>query len=199
MDPRFAQLRDTLHARPGRALNLPGLVLRESAVLAPLFLRDDVPHLLFIQRPTTMRSHAGQYAFPGGRRDDADDSLLHTALRETEEELGIAPAQVDVLGMLDEMPTITDFRITPFVGVIPGDVVYRPNPVEVAQIVEVPVPHLLTEKNRRTERWEFQGELHDVFFYEYGAHIIWGATGRILKDLLDLIATLPAWQTRTQP
>lgn len=194
MDARFLQLKERLHERPGRLLNLPGLVLRESAVLVPLLLREGVPHALFTKRPVTLRQHAGQISFPGGGRDPADETPLHTALRETDEELGLPPDRVTVLGILDEIPTITEYRITPFVGVIPHDFPLRPNVDEIDLVLEVPVPHLLAAGSLRTEKWEFRGQLHDVFFFDYGEHVIWGATARILKNLLDVMAGLPAWR-----
>lgn len=194
MDPRFDELRAHLEARPGRALNLPGLVLRESAVLVPLFLREGVPHVLFTKRPATLRTHAGQISFPGGTRDSADETPLHTALRETEEELGIPREGVEVLGLLDEIPTITEFRIAPFVGVIPGDGRYRPSADEIAEIIEVPVAHLLASNTPRVEQREVRGKLRDVYFYDYGPHVIWGATARILRDLLHILGGLGSWR-----
>lgn len=196
MEARWEELRAHLAHRPGRALNLPGLQLRESAVLVPLFVRAELPHALFTRRPSTLRTHAGQISFPGGSRDPEDATPLHTALRETEEELGIARAQVEILGMLDEIPTITEFRIAPFVGVIPGDGAYRPNPDEIAEVLEVPLPHLLHEATVRVEQYEVRGKMRDVYFYEWQGHTIWGATARILRDLLTVLAALPSWRLR---
>jgi len=194
VDPRFEQLRARLARTPGRALNLPGLVLRESAVLVPLFLRQGLPHLLFTKRPATLRTHAGQISFPGGARDPEDPTPLHTALRETEEEVGIDRSGVEVLGLLDEIPTITEFRIAPFVGVIPGHGRYRPSAEEIDELIEVPVAHLLAVGGPRVERHPVRGTLRDVYYYDYGNHVIWGATARILRDLLQLIDELPSWK-----
>lgn len=196
MDPFFEQLKQHLQARPGKALNMPGLTLRESSVLAPMFLRGGVPHLLFTKRPATLRQHAGQISFPGGARDPEDPTPLHTALREAHEELGIAEREVEVLGMLDEIPTITSFRIVPFVGVIPEGLQYRPSPDEIAEVIEVPVPGLLDPARQRVEKWNVMGQERDVYFYEHGAHVIWGATARILKDLLQVIALVQAQPSR---
>lgn len=192
MDPFFEQLRRHLQARPGQALNRPELSLRESAVLAPMFMRGGVPHLLFTRRPTTLRQHAGQISFPGGARDPEDPTPLHTALREAHEELGIPQREVEVLGMLDEIPTITSFRIAPFVGAIPDGLPYRPSPEEIDELIEVPVPSLLDPSRQRVERWNVMGQERDVYFYDYGAHVIWGATARILKDLLQVITRVQA-------
>lgn len=192
MDAFFDSLEARLTSSPPRPLNLPGLVLRESAVLVPLFEREGVPHILFTRRPAHLRNHANQFSFPGGRRDAEDSTPLHTALRETEEELGIERSRVRVLGMLDEIPTITSFRIQPFVGIIPGDGQYRPSAEEVAFILEVPLAGLMEPSIRRTERRSWQGAEYDVYFYTYNSHVIWGATARILYNLLEHIAQLPS-------
>jgi len=190
VDELFQKLKARLHRDPGKALHLPGAQLRESAVLAPLFLREGEPWLLFTKRPTTLRRHAGQISFPGGARDDEDPTPLHTALRETQEELGIPEERVEVLGMLDEIPTITSFRIVPFVGAIPADFPLRPNPEEIAELIEVPVRALLSPTLPRVEMWNVMEKEREVYFYDYGAHVIWGATARILKDLLAIIREL---------
>lgn len=192
MDSFFDTLEARIASHPPRPLNLPGLVLRESAVLVPLFERDGVPHILFTRRPAHLRTHANQFSFPGGGRDPEDATPLHTALRETEEELGIDRSRVRVLGMLDEVPTTTSFRIQPFVGVIPGDGQYRPSAEEVAFILEVPLVGLLDPAIRRTEKRTVREVEYDVFFYTYNTHVIWGATARILYDLLRHVAELPA-------
>jgi 8-oxo-dGTP pyrophosphatase MutT (NUDIX family) len=192
VDAFFDSLEARLTSSPPRPLNLPGLVLRESAVLVPLFEREGVPHILFTRRPAHLRNHANQFSFPGGRRDAEDSTPLHTALRETEEELGIERSRVRVLGMLDEIPTITSFRIQPFVGIIPGDGQYRPSAEEVAFILEVPLAGLMEPSIRRTERRSWQGAEYDVYFYTYNSHVIWGATARILYNLLEHIAQLPS-------
>ncbi len=186
MDILFDALEARLASRPPRAVNLPGLVLREAAVLVPLLVREGSPHILFTKRPSTLRHHAGQYSFPGGSRDAEDTTPLHTALRETREELGIDVSGVRVLGALDEVPTLTEFRIQPFVGVIPNSLEYRPNPDEVEFIIEVPLAALMDPTLRRTERRSVRGVEYEVDFYTYGSHVIWGATGRILRDLLRL-------------
>jgi 8-oxo-dGTP pyrophosphatase MutT (NUDIX family) len=190
VDTLFDALEARLASRPPRAVNLPGFVLRESAVLVPLFVREGTPHILFTRRPTTLRHHAGQYSFPGGSRDPEDVTPLHTALRETREELGIDVSGVRVLGALDEVPTLTEFRIQPFVGVIPAGLEYRPNPAEVELILEVPLAHLMDPSLRRTERRSVRGMEYEVDFYTYGSHVIWGATGRILRNLLRLSSEL---------
>ncbi|WP_224361441.1 CoA pyrophosphatase [Hyalangium versicolor] len=191
MDSFFDTLEARLLSLQPRPLNLPGLVLRESAVLVPLFEREGIPYILFTRRPAHLRTHANQFSFPGGGRDPEDPTPLHTALRETEEELGIERSRVRVLGMLDEVPTTTSFRIQPFVGVIPGDGQYQPSAEEVAFILEVPLASLLDPAIRRTEKRTARGTEYDVYFYTHETHEIWGATARILYNLLEHITQLP--------
>nr|WP_225937090.1 CoA pyrophosphatase [Myxococcus sp. RHSTA-1-4] len=187
----FQSLESRLSSRPARVVDLPGLVLREAAVLVPVFERDGVPHVLFTRRPPTLRTHADQYSFPGGGRDAEDATPLHTALRETEEELGVDRRRVRVLGMLDEVPTISQYRVSPFVGVIPGDGQYRPSADEVAFILEVPLVNLLDPAILRVERKEVFGAERELYFYTYGTHVIWGATARILRDFLNHVTQVP--------
>ena len=193
MDPRFVQLSQALQQQPGRQLHLPGLELRDSAVLAPFVVRGEEPRLLFTLRPENFRRHAGQVSFPGGVRDPDDATTLHTALREMEEELGVPPSAVQVLGMLDEIPTTSEFRVVPYVGLLDPRVELRPDAGEIAELLEVPVADLLVPGLRRTEKRVFRGAEHDVYFYDAGRHTIWGATARILSNLLAVIAGLPAW------
>jgi 8-oxo-dGTP pyrophosphatase MutT (NUDIX family) len=193
MDPRFAQLTEALRHHPGRQLNLPGLELRDSAVLAPFILRGGEPCLLFTLRPAHLRRHAGQVSFPGGARDPEDSTTLHTALRELREELGVAPESVEVLGMLDEIPTTSEFRVVPYVGLLNPSVELHPDAGEIAEVLELPVSDLLVPGLRRTEKRFYRGAERDVYFYEVGRHTIWGATARILSNLLAVISALPAW------
>ncbi len=191
MEPLFEELRQQLLQTPPKPLELPGLVLREAAVLIPLFSRGGVPQVVFTKRTESLRNHAGQISFPGGARDESDPTPLHTALRETHEELGIPPPQVEVLGLLDEIPTITQFRVVPFVGVIPPHFDYLANPAEIEEIIEVPIAHLLKPEIHRMQKQEVLGREREIDFYEYGRHIIWGATARILRNLLQILGGLP--------
>jgi len=193
MDPRFTELAARLQRHPGRPLNLPGLELRDSAVLAPFLLREGEPRLLFTLRQTHLRRHAGQVSFPGGARDPGDATPLHTALREMREELGVPEQSVEVLGMLDEIPTTSEFRVIPYVGVLDPAVPLRPDTGEIAELLEIPVAALQSPGVRRMEKRFYRGAEREVYFYEVGRHTIWGATARILKNLLEVLAELPAW------
>jgi 8-oxo-dGTP pyrophosphatase MutT (NUDIX family) len=199
MDPRFTELAARLQRHPGRPLNLPGLELRDSAVLAPFLLKEGVPELLFTLRPAHLRRHAGQVSFPGGARDPGDPTPLHTALRETREELGVPEQSVEVLGMLDEIPTTSEFRVIPYVGVLDPAVPLRPDAGEIAELLEIPVAALQSPGVRRMEKRFYRGAEREVYFYEVGRHTIWGATARILKNLLEVLAELQSWKQVGSP
>ncbi len=175
----FGRLRERLHRSPSKSLEAPGLMLKEAAVLAPLFWRAGEPWAYLTRRPMTLRTHPGQISFPGGGREPADITPLHTALRETSEELGIAPEHVDVLGLLGAMPTITSFWVTPFVGVVPEDVKLCPNPSEIDEVIAAPLWRL-----RREKRQIYQAS-RDVFVWDDARHVVWGATWRMLGQLVE--------------
>lgn len=184
------RLRHTLARRPPGGMRLPGLQLREAAVLVPLVVRGGELRLIVTRRNERLRSHAGQMAFPGGAREAGDESPLHTALRETEEEVGVPPDAVDVFGQLDETPTLTAFRIIPFVGVVAPGVPWRASPDEVAEILEIPFSALTAPGVHRTEQKFAIGRTWDVDYYDVatadGVCTIWGATARIVRNLLML-------------
>lgn len=159
-----------------------------AAVLVPLLSKNGEWHVLVTQRSQHVEHHKGQMSFPGGACDSGDADLEATALRETFEEIGVAPESVEVLGALDDFVTITDFVVTPFVGVIPYPFDYQLSRCEVDAVVEVPLSHLQDRSHLRVEQRQYQGRTHDVLFWDYGAYTIWGATASILKGLLDLFA-----------
>ncbi len=179
-------LRAELAATPPLDDAPPGIA---SAVLVPLFVRDDALHLLYTKRSDHVPHHRGQVSFPGGRHvADADPTLLATALRETEEEIGVAPAHVEVLGPLPPIHTFrTNFLITPFVGVIPHPYDFRPSPFEVSEIFDVSIAHLLDPASAAEEQWTFDDGTFPVRTFRSGAHVIWGATHRITTTLLEAL------------
>lgn len=163
---------------------------RPAAVLAPLVVRDGELNLLFTLRPTTLRSHSGQISFPGGKVDAGDASLVATALREAHEELGIVPADVEILGELDDVPTPSGFIITPVVGLVTSaPATYALNPAEVAEAFEIPVDLLrdpsLFEDLGDVERW---GRTYKMCRFRPRGRDIWGATARMVWDLLQLVS-----------
>jgi 8-oxo-dGTP pyrophosphatase MutT (NUDIX family) len=158
-----------------------------AAVLVPLLFKEGEWHVLVTQRSQSVGHHKGQVSFPGGACEAGDDGLLDTALREAHEEIGVPPQLVDVLGALDDFPTISRFVVTPYVGVIPHPFDYRLNRDEVEAIIEVPLAFLRSPTHLREEQLEHDGQIHDVLFWDYDDCTIWGATARTLKGFLDLV------------
>ena len=164
----------------------PGPLVR-AAVLVPIVDRGEAA-LVFAQRTDRVGHHKGQISFPGGRVDPGDADDLAAALREAHEEVGLAPARVEPLGLLDDQETFaTQYVITPWVGLVRGPVVWQPDGEEIEKVIEVPVAALLDRGCFRVERWERDGIERDVYFYEYRDTTIWGATARILKTYLDIV------------
>ena len=158
-----------------------------AAVLVPIFLQNGHYQLLFTQRSMEVRDHKGQISFPGGRWEPEDSDLKTTALRETEEELGVKPESVEILGELGELVTPSRYHITPYVGIIPHPYPFQINRQEIAGIIEVPLQHLLEPQNMRLERGEFFNAQTEMPYFQYKQHVIWGATGRITRELVELI------------
>lgn len=165
--------------------------MARAAVLLPLYDNGggDI-HVLFTRRSELVEHHKGQISFPGGAFDDTDPDLRFTAVRETWEEIGVAMDHVEVLGQLDEMITISNFLVRPFVGRIlePGPYPFVHSEVEVAEILEVPLPHLMDAANVVTEMRTYQGREMMAYSYRWRDHLIWGATARILHEFLELVA-----------
>jgi 8-oxo-dGTP pyrophosphatase MutT (NUDIX family) len=157
-----------------------------SAVLIPIFQKNGEPHLLLTLRTEKVASHKGQISFPGGARENGDRDLLATALRETYEEVGIRPEHVEVLGELDDLLAVTNFIVTPFVGIFPYPYNFRISHDEIAELIEIPLAFFLDPVNCRTEQWLYKGRNVTVYFYDYGKYTVWGVTGRILKGFVDL-------------
>lgn len=157
--------------------------LRPAAVLVPLVRRDDSLNILLTRRADHLRSHSGQVSFPGGRCEPEDDSLAATALREAQEEVGIEPDQVEVIGYLDDYPTMTRFRVTPVVGVLDAPEEYLPDAGEVAEIFEVPATLFLDRSAFERKIWSKDGINLPFFEVNYAAQRIWGATAGMLWNL----------------
>jgi 8-oxo-dGTP pyrophosphatase MutT (NUDIX family) len=160
--------------------------LKPAAVLLPLVLRQE-PHVLLTQRTHHLTRHAGQVAFPGGRADANDISLVETALRETQEETGIDPAFVSVAGFLDAYETGTGYAILPVVGILSEGFALSPHAVEVAEIFEVPLAFLLDPANKQQQSRAFQGRMRSFYSFTYEGHYIWGATAAMLLNFAERI------------
>jgi 8-oxo-dGTP pyrophosphatase MutT (NUDIX family) len=179
------QIGNLLSSRQRRVIEHPPF--SHAAVLVPLFQKDGNCHLLFTKRSEEVKYHKGEISFPGGVVDEEDRELIHTALREAHEEIGLKESDVQIVGVLDDIVTITEFIVTPIVGLFPYPYPFEVSEVEIAELIEVPLASLL-EEDCFSEREIFRGGQREIVYaYQYGKHIIWGATARILKQFLDLI------------
>jgi 8-oxo-dGTP pyrophosphatase MutT (NUDIX family) len=156
---------------------------RPAAVLVPLVRREPGITVLLTQRTEEMPSHAGQIAFPGGRQQKEDADARATALRETEEEVGLSRTFVDVIGPVDPYRTGTGYEITPVVGIVTPGFTLHADPREVADMFEVPLAHFLDEKNHRIDSRIWNGRERRYYAMPYGDRYIWGATAGMLKNL----------------
>jgi 8-oxo-dGTP pyrophosphatase MutT (NUDIX family) len=158
-----------------------GEVFRPAAVLVALTEREE-PGVLLIHRPSNMRAHPGQIAFPGGKIDPGE-TPVDAALREAREELGIDSAQVRVVGTSDLYRTGSGYEITPVLGVVPPDIEIRPNPTEVAQWFEAPARHVFDPANHVQKFVEYEGMEHPFYEIVWQDHAIWGVTAALIVNL----------------
>ncbi len=165
--------------------------LTPAGVTLLLYPKDGEYCILLNKRTDTVDDHKGEISFPGGRKDPEDKTLLDTALRETHEEMGISPDDVDVLGEIDDVPTNTSYLISTFVGTIPYPYEFAPSEAEVAEVLEVPISTLMDKDSARDEVRVRDGELVNSVSYTYDGHLIFGATARILNRFLELLDTAP--------
>ena len=175
--------RTTLMARSRRAMEAGPV---PAAVLLPLFLRNGEYHLLFTKRTDHLLHHSGEISFPGGALNP-EEGPEQGALRETWEEVGIHPADVEVLGFLDDFYSIHHYLVTPVVGIIPGDYPYDVNPYEIERIIEAPVAHFLDPAILRVEPRQWQEQSFMVRHYDFLGDDIWGLTAAILAQFLEIV------------
>lgn len=162
-----------------------GLPLTAAAVLFPIVLRDTGATVLLTQRTAHLRDHGGQISFPGGRVELEDLSPIHTALRETEEEIGLDRECIEIIGFLPEYRTGTGFRVTPVVALVRPPFDLTPDPFEVAEVFEVPLAFLLDPENHRQHSLHYRGALRHFFAMPYGEYFIWGATAGMIRSLTE--------------
>lgn len=165
-------------------------VLTPAAVLFPIVLRENGNTVLLTQRTAHLRDHAGQISFPGGRVEASDLSPTHTALRETEEEIGLARERVEIAGFLPEYRTGTGFKVTPVVAFVRPPFSLQPDPFEVAEIFEVPLAFLLDPANHQRHSLHYRGALRSYFAMPYGDYFIWGATAGMIRSLSERLGLL---------
>jgi 8-oxo-dGTP pyrophosphatase MutT (NUDIX family) len=181
------ELEDILSRRERRPIENPAYV--RAAVVVPLFNKEGSCHLLFTRRTQEVKHHKGQISFPGGAFDEGDGNLKKTALRETFEEIGLIENEVQIIGILDDIVTTTNFIVTPFVGYFSYPYPFRLSQREIDELIEVPLSVLL-DPGCFSEREIVDGGLKRVVYnYQCGPHSIWGATALILKQFLALISS----------
>ncbi len=174
---------------PDRAVALDVLGAVEAGVLVPLFVEDGELHVVFTLRRDDLRRHPGEISFPGGRREPEDPDLLATALRESREEIGLLADAVEVIGALQPTSTfVTSYSIYPFVGLVPAGSRWTAQATEVAEVIELPLPALRAGYARR--QISRRGVPIRTDTYVVDDHLIWGATARILTDLLERVSLI---------
>lgn len=184
----FSALKVTLESRRRIVLTAQ----RRAAVLIPIIADDTELRLLLTRRTETLSSHRGQVAFPGGGADDTDSSLVDTALREAHEEVGLMPNAVHTIGLLDDIPTVTEETIvTPVVGVVHALPELSANPGEVARIFTIPFQYLRKASNWRTEYREHGGRTYPIYFLDYDGETLWGLSAYITRQLLKYMNCRP--------
>ena len=182
------KIRGILSQRERQSIIVTDAPLTPAAVLLPLYHKEGKYHILFTKRTKKVEYHKGQISFPGGACDPEDRSPADTALRETFEEIGVHPGEVEILGELDDAGTLSsNFLITPFVALIPYPYEFAVSSDEIEELIEVPIPALLDKGCYREEYHVHQGRSHWGCSYQYKDEVIWGATARILKQFLDLV------------
>jgi len=172
-----------------RRIRATGAPPRPAAVLMPIVIREEGAMLLFTRRTANLRDHAGQISFPGGSTEPGDASPIDTALRETEEEIGLARSRVEIIGNLPEYFTGTGYRITPVVGLVKPPFEVAPDPGEVAEIFEVPLAFLMDgmHHQRRTVASPWEDQRRTLYTMPYQHFFIWGATAGMLRNLFHFL------------
>lgn len=189
-DDLTARLKETCNNRPrgDHDMNVhlaPVKRTRPAAVMILLVRHSDSYTVIFTQRTDALPHHAGQVSFPGGKMEKKDKTIFDTALRETEEEIGISPKDIEVLGRLDTYITRSGFEIIPVVGMITPPVKILPDPNEVKAVFEVPLNKLVGTGIFRRARGEFKGRMYEFLAFEHEDWTIWGATAAMLKNLIE--------------
>ena len=176
------KLKELLSRRPKKRITDDKLV--PAAVLLPIYFKEGECHILFTRRTDNVKTHKRQISFPGGAHQGGE-SLLDTALRESAEEIGLAPDQVKILGELDDTVTsVSDYIVSPFVGVVPWPYDFQVDGWETDEIIEAPVSSLLDEDSWQHKTEVIDGRKVTAYFYHYRGDVIWGATARILHQFL---------------
>jgi len=182
-------IRDLLNSRPLKAIEERGSSLKRAAVLIPLFKAASEYKILFTKRTDSVEAHKGQISFPGGRIEEEDGSPLETALREADEEVGLSRKDVTVLGQMDDARTVSsNYIVHPFVGLIPHPYDFKTSVQEVKELLEVPFDVFLSgDSAGQSSPVVYEGATYQTLAYRYRGEVIWGATARIMQNLVDLV------------
>lgn len=159
--------------------------LPRAAVLIPIITAQDQTTLLFTKRTDQLTYHAGQICFPGGRKEISDANLMVTALRETEEELGIPAVNIEIIGRLEPEPSSSGFLVTSFIGIVSQPFQLQPDSYEVAEVFEIPLVYFLQPQHYYTKTVIVKGIPKKIYFIEYGNRMVWGLTAKILFQLME--------------
>ncbi|MGI9948410.1 CoA pyrophosphatase [Vibrio hyugaensis] len=167
----------------GRLAHLKDTSLRDAAVLIGFVERKEGMQVILTKRAEHLRHHPGQISFPGGKYETEDHTLVNTALREAEEEIGIHEKHIKVFGQLPKLPTISQFNVTPFLAFISPDYTTQIDPNEVASVFEVPANHILNPEKLYSSKFSLRNTSHRVFAIPYQQHFIWGMTAQIIESM----------------
>ncbi|PMO52444.1 MULTISPECIES: CoA pyrophosphatase [Vibrio] len=171
------------HESLGRLAHLKDTSLRDAAVLIGFVERKEGMQVILTKRAEHLRHHPGQISFPGGKYETEDHTLVNTALREAEEEIGIHEKHIKVFGQLPKLPTISQFNVTPFLAFISPDYTTQIDPNEVASVFEVPANHILNPEKLYSSKFNLRNTSHRVFAIPYQQHFIWGMTAQIIESM----------------
>lgn len=162
-------------------------ITTQAAVLMPIVMQANELSVLLTQRTDHLHDHAGQISFPGGRMDEGDHSIINTAIRESEEEIGLPGSHIEVIGALPEYLTVSGYRVTPVVALVKPIAQYQPDPFEVADVFEVPLRFLMDPANHEIRVWQSTEGSRRFYAMPYAERFIWGATAGMLRNLYHLL------------
>jgi 8-oxo-dGTP pyrophosphatase MutT (NUDIX family) len=187
MNSLFKQLQSFFEVYKRAELTHSGLTC--AGVLVPIFEKNGDPHFLLTKRTQDVEHHKGQVSFPGGAVDSRDRNIVATALRETEEEIGLMSDRVKIIGVFDDITIPTGFLVTPVIGYISSIPILKLSATEVESVIEVPFSFFLEPKNKEVVKMMHGGEIRDVYSFTFGEYKIWGGTAFIIDSLLNKLVT----------
>jgi len=163
--------------------------LKQAAILVPLFFDKGIWKLLFIRRSNIGEFHRGEVAFPGGGKESVDQNMAETALRETREELGILPENIQILGEMKPLPTISKYFVTPIVGLLKTPMEIKPNSIEVARVFSIPLDWLMNDENWGLNTFEIdnRGKISTIVYNTFDEEKLWGFTAKVTQNLIEVI------------